>query len=97
MARALHDGDDLTRDVNAPDAAECAGQPARNHRMARVDKSVQQIGCIGNSGKDDVGLDRIPDEAGGGNGGQRGFGRNQVRPSRSVRSSSGGISRCRRS
>ena len=25
MARALHDGDDFTRDVTAPDAAECAG------------------------------------------------------------------------
>ena len=78
MTRALHDGDDFTRDVTAADAAECTGQPAGNHRMARVEKSAQKIGGIGNSGKDNVGLDRISRKAGFGNVDQSGFWRNQV-------------------
>ena len=38
MAGALHDGDDFTRNVTAPDTAEGAGQPAGNHRMTPVKK-----------------------------------------------------------
>ena len=78
MPRALHDGDDLTRDVTASDAAEGAGQPASDHRMAPVEKPAQQTGGVGNAGKDDVSLDRIAGKAGFGNLDQRGFRRNQL-------------------
>ena len=62
MTGALHDGDDFIRNVVAPDAAEGAGEPAGNHRMAAVEKPAQQVGGIGNSGKDDLRVDRIADE-----------------------------------
>ena len=78
MTGAPHDGDDFIRHVAAPDAAEGAGQPTGNHRMAPVKKPAQQVGGIGNSGKDNLHVNRIADKADFGNLDQRGFRRNQI-------------------
>ena len=78
MPGALHDGDDFTRDIPSSDSAEGACQPAGDHRMAPVEKPAQQVGSIGNSGKDDLRVDRTANKADFGNLDQRGFRRNQI-------------------